>query len=270
MGELVFDIGLHNGDDTAYYLARGYDVVAVEANPDFCMAAEERFAAEIAEGRLTILSVGIAKQAGELTFWVSERSEWSSFDKTGATRIGVGASPITVPTVRFSDLLNEYSQPFYVKIDIEGTDTDCIQDLERCRSLPTNISFEGHTEIADDIQLLAKLDYIRFKFIRQNDFREITPENMHWHGFMRKLLSAVQNYQLIRGGLSTVHYRRYRINGRKFAYGSSGPLALELPGRWMNCAEAMAVVEHHYGVTRKLRTGPLEEWFDIHASRSTD
>jgi FkbM family methyltransferase len=269
MGDLVFDMGLHNGDDTAYYLARGYHVVAVEANPDSCMAAEERFAAQIAEGRLKILNVGIAKHTGELTFWVSERSEWSSFDKANATRVGVGASPIVVPTIQFSDLLNEYGQPFYVKIDIEGSDTDCIQDLERCRSLPTNISFEGHKEVADDIQLLAKLDYIRFKFVRQNDWHEITPENMHWHGFMRKLQSTL-DYPVIRGGLSTVHYRRRRINGLKCAYGSSGPLALELPERWMNCAEVLAVVEYHIAVSRKLRAGPLEEWFDIHASRGTD
>lgn len=30
---LVIDVGMHNGDDTAYYLHRGYRVVAIEANP---------------------------------------------------------------------------------------------------------------------------------------------------------------------------------------------------------------------------------------------
>ena len=30
---LVFDIGLNNGDDTAYYLHLGYRVIGVEANP---------------------------------------------------------------------------------------------------------------------------------------------------------------------------------------------------------------------------------------------
>src|ERR1017187_5025663 len=90
MADLIFDIGMHNGDDTAYYLASGYDVVAVEANPEFCAAARERSAAEIAAGRLTICNVGIAEQAGELEFWVSGRSEWSSFHKemaTGARRL---------------------------------------------------------------------------------------------------------------------------------------------------------------------------------------
>ena len=30
----IMDVGAHNGDDTAYYLHRGYRVVAVEASPD--------------------------------------------------------------------------------------------------------------------------------------------------------------------------------------------------------------------------------------------
>ena len=31
--DLIYDVGLFNGDDTAYYLYRGYDVVAIDANP---------------------------------------------------------------------------------------------------------------------------------------------------------------------------------------------------------------------------------------------
>ena len=267
MGELVFDIGLHNGDDTAYYLAHGYDVVAVEANPDFCAAAKKRFTAEVADGRLTIRNVGIANRAAELTFWVSERSEWSSFDKENATRTGVSAAPIVVPTVRFADLLNEYGQALYVKIDIEGNDSGCIRDLERCQSLPPYISFEGHVKIADDIRSLAKMGYVEFKFIRQNDWHEITPENIRWQGMVRKTLSSVQRYRLIEGCLMTIHYRRGRVNGWKCASGSSGPLARELPGRWMDYAEVLAVVEDHISVSNKLQTGPIGEWFDIHASQ---
>ena len=30
---LIFDIGFHKGEDTKYYLEKGYKVVAVEANP---------------------------------------------------------------------------------------------------------------------------------------------------------------------------------------------------------------------------------------------
>src|ERR1017187_2249171 len=105
MTDLVFDVGMHNGDDTAYYLASGYEVVAVEANPNLCEAAGLRFATEIADGRLTVRNVGIAEAAGELDFWVSENSDWSSFHREHATRAETGASSIRVPTITFSELL---------------------------------------------------------------------------------------------------------------------------------------------------------------------
>ena len=31
--KLVYDVGVHRGDDTAYYLHKGFRVVGVEANP---------------------------------------------------------------------------------------------------------------------------------------------------------------------------------------------------------------------------------------------
>jgi len=36
-GQLVFDIGLHGGDDAAYYVWRGYEVIGVDANPLLCL-----------------------------------------------------------------------------------------------------------------------------------------------------------------------------------------------------------------------------------------
>ena len=36
---LIIDVGMHNGDDTAFYLAKGFEVVAVEANAALVEAA---------------------------------------------------------------------------------------------------------------------------------------------------------------------------------------------------------------------------------------
>ena len=38
---LVFDVGLHRGEDTRFYLAKSFDVVAVEAMPDLARRAAE-------------------------------------------------------------------------------------------------------------------------------------------------------------------------------------------------------------------------------------
>lgn len=47
---LIIDVGMHNGQDTAFYLAKGFDVVALEANPVLVDAARIRFASEIESG----------------------------------------------------------------------------------------------------------------------------------------------------------------------------------------------------------------------------
>jgi hypothetical protein len=57
---------MNNGDDSAFYLKAGHRVVAIEANPLLCRAAEKRFAAEIASGRFAILNLAISDQPGEI------------------------------------------------------------------------------------------------------------------------------------------------------------------------------------------------------------
>jgi len=69
-----------------------------------------------------VLNVGIAEEDGTLEFWVSDWSEWSSFHKEQATRGGVSAHPVAVPTMCFADLLNKYPAALFAKIDIERND----------------------------------------------------------------------------------------------------------------------------------------------------
>jgi len=266
--DLIFDIGMNNGDDTAYYLACGYEVVAVEANPQFCESARGRFSTEVGDGRLTVRNIGISSHVGDLTFWVSERSEWSSFDKDLATRLAVPASPMTISTMRLCDLLNEYPPALYVKIDIEGSDSDAIRTLKHCSSPPSYISFEGHPAAATDIQLLSQLGYCAFKFVRQNDWRETTTDNMRWHSRKRKIRAFAANHSLLQKGLSHVRPRQVEANGWQFPAGSSGPLARELPGRWMDITETLAVVNHRRALDSTFEIdGPGAEWWDIHAAR---
>ena len=42
MSDLIYDIGMHEGEDSEFYLLKGFRVVAVEADPDLCQAAAER------------------------------------------------------------------------------------------------------------------------------------------------------------------------------------------------------------------------------------
>jgi len=64
MSELIYDVGMDNGDDSEFYLSKGFRVVAVEADPDLCRAAEERFEPFIRSGQLTIVNRAIVGKAG--------------------------------------------------------------------------------------------------------------------------------------------------------------------------------------------------------------
>jgi FkbM family methyltransferase len=267
---LVLDIGMHNGDDTAYYLHRGYQVLAVEASPSMCEMAERRFAGDIQAGHLTIRNVGIAEHAGELEFWVSSVMEWSSFHRANATKGGATATSIRVPTITFASLLDECPTPLYAKVDIEMNDSLCIRDLGCARDLPRYFSFEGHPDAERDIAALAALGYTRFQCVRQNDWRAVTPRSMPRHTAIRTAIVRLDRVpkvgHRVAGRIRAAHYRPRRVVGWRFNPGSSGPFGEDLPARWLTVDETVRVWDQRLAADRRLNAGGLGEWFDIHAA----
>ena len=67
--DLIFDIGAHSGQDTRYYLKKGFRVVAVEADPELCAALRRDFADALASARLILVEAAISDHAGEGTFY---------------------------------------------------------------------------------------------------------------------------------------------------------------------------------------------------------
>lgn len=197
--DLIFDVGLHTGDDTVYYLHRGFRVVAVEANPLYVKRAQERFAAEIKAGRLVVEPVGIGAQKGRAAFWLNDiHDDWNSFNEDFATHYRdpqylPHCHTIEVNVIPFSDLLAKHGVPFYLKSDIEGHDIYCLRALDRS-DLPTYISVESHRLAY--LERLYELGYRQFKWINQA------------------------------GG----HAPR---NGWVFPPGSSGPFGDDTPGDWL-------------------------------------
>jgi len=63
MTELVYDIGMGDGDDSLFYLLKGFRVVAVEADPSLCDAARVRLWAFIEKGQLTIVNRAVVAKA---------------------------------------------------------------------------------------------------------------------------------------------------------------------------------------------------------------
>ena len=45
--DLIYDVGMHQGEDTDYYLKKGFRVIAFEAEPNLVASCQKRFEVEI-------------------------------------------------------------------------------------------------------------------------------------------------------------------------------------------------------------------------------
>ena len=253
--ELIFDLGLNNGDDSAFYLSQGYRVVAVDANPLMVEQAKMQFRQEIESGALQVLNVGIAKSEGYADFWVcDDKPQFSSFFEGIASRDGLKCHRVQVPTVRFASLLRQYGVPYYLKIDIEGHDQTCLADLSGAH-LPRYISIESecpksrsHADPEEGLQVLSTLKtlgFCKFKLIDQYSFcslRRPTSLSYLLDTFARRFLDCPPfchfpaTYRLSRR-LKT----RSRLASKfkwEFPAGSSGVWGDDTPGRWLTYEQA--------------------------------
>jgi FkbM family methyltransferase len=172
--KLIYDVGMNHGQDTAAYLDAGYQVVAIEANPELYDECSEKFADAIKAHRLKILNIGIAETAGELPFYLNRHNDdWSSFlPEQGARPLDGKVTAheiITVKTVPFSLLLDLYGMPNYLKVDIEGHDHLCLEPL-RADYRPQFLSFEAQGHMVPWLDRLQGIGFTRFKFVRQNPY----------------------------------------------------------------------------------------------------
>src|SRR5215831_3946896 len=99
---LIYDVGMNNGDDTAFYLSKGHNVIAIEAIPELVEAAMNRFEEMTRSGRFTVLNLAIAEDASDRDFWVcDDMSPLSSLHRPLASRGGRKSHAIRVKCARF-------------------------------------------------------------------------------------------------------------------------------------------------------------------------
>jgi FkbM family methyltransferase len=275
--DLVYDIGMNNGDDTAHYLSRGFRVVAVEADPRLAAEAVDRFQEPLAAGRLTIVNAVIGPERGRSVFHFSEgnRGVWSSFDPKIAGREGIAVRSEEVECIRFRDLLEQHGSPWYLKVDIEGADRYCLADIDPLDP-PQYVSFEISEGRLADIFLLERCGYSRFKLIDQVvGFRAIRPPDLHTPAMARAACREVLKQQVRRvpgwrwarrllprrssGGGRQAHADDGA--GAEFRVSTSGPMPDRTAGDWMTVDE----VTYAWLYVRSLPN--RANWYDIHAAR---
>jgi FkbM family methyltransferase len=253
--ELIFDIGCHKGEDTSHYLNEGYSVVAVEANPKLVEYCSKKFEKYIATNRLTILNVGIANgEAPILPFYVNHQSsEWSSFDKEIGTRGSSRFEIINIPCTTTSNLFKTYGVPFYMKVDIEGNDYLCLNDIDSTGIKPAYVSCEAcHLSWLETLQ---EKGYTRFKLINQADrFKPLKlSQQKSW---------AYTKYQKVNRGIEKV---KKMINPEYGGGSASGPFGENTKGEWKCYEEIKKDYLNFYQNDLMTPINP-GSWLDFHAA----
>ena len=111
--KLIYDIGMHRGEDTEFYLSRGHRVVGVEANPTLVAGLRAKFASEIASGQLQLVDKAIAATAGHVQFAINDQfSIWGSISETFIEKLTARVKALKVghpldPATEIGPLIHE-------------------------------------------------------------------------------------------------------------------------------------------------------------------
>jgi FkbM family methyltransferase len=274
--DLVYDVGMHRGEDTDFYLKKGYRVVAFEADPALADECRRRFQGALVDGRLRIVEGAICNNAAATVpfyrnpfdrLWGTIRPDWVERN----LRLGAPSERIEVAVVDFSECLHEFGVPHYLKIDIEGADLLCVEALMGITPRPDYVSIESNkTDFAallHEFDLLSELGYRRFAVVQQ----------------------ALIHGRSYSGATRTGASLNYR-----FEDGASGPFGGDLPVPYRTREEAVETYRRifqqyrAYGDGSALRKSalgrlqlrlmrrlscivlrrPLPGWYDTHAALS--
>jgi FkbM family methyltransferase len=227
------DIGAFGGEDARFYLAKGFDVVSVEANKEFADKAISLNREAFEQGRYRVLNAAIAEQAGEVEFFVHRHGDWSSVKKNPRFR-PKQFTTIRVPALTADEVFRKYKTPYYVKIDIEGMEPAVIEAICRLKQKPNYVSFELGPASVGCAGHLHNAGYTRFKLVPQADVPKM------------KLPKPA------REGLPIDF---------TFTHVNSGPFGEETPGPWLSLRELegkLPQLDYSAGYS---------VWWDVHAAR---
>lgn len=285
MSQLIFDVGMHQGEDTGFYLAKGFTVVAIDADPRLIARATDQFSDAIRDGRLTLIGCAVGAEEGQSTFHLSEETLWNSMREDVASREQRNTETVTVRTRRLSDLLLEYGVPHYCKIDVEGMDATCLRTLEGAAQLPQFISVESEcggderplseAEALETFELLCRLGYRQFKLVDQMSLLPLTPTN----NIYRDRPSFIERARKRLGGQGYDYYNFWDVVERHrpllskaqsyvFPKGASGPFGDEIASGWLDPATAReTLLRHRREYFRTAGARNYGFWCDWHARR---
>ena len=228
---IIYDFGANAGQNLGYYLQKAARVVAVEANPVLCRMIEERFAAEIAAGRLIVENVVLLAHRGPPTtpFFIHRHNHvLSQLPPPAADKAGQFME-VVLPARHVVDVVAHHGPAHYIKIDIEHSDAAILRALLADGITPDYISAESH-DVAVFCLLVALGNYGAFKLVNGPSVQDV---------FAEHFIDTPQGRSI-----------------RTFPRHSAGPFGNDLPGPWLDTTALFQLLGRE-GLG----------WKDIHASR---
>jgi FkbM family methyltransferase len=274
---LIYDVGMHRGQDTDYYLKRGFKVVGFEANPDNAAACRRRFADAINSGRLTIVEGAISEKVStngngakikffrnkDHSFWGSSAEDWAYRNEV----MGTTSEIIEVSAVDLRKSFAEYGIPFYLKADIVGSEIICLRALLEFENKPDYLSIRSEKvifkKLEEEFKLFGQLGYNRFQAVQQ----DLTDFEFEFESAANEKIKHI------------------------FEEGASGIFGEDLPQKWKTREEILKdyrkifvlywlfgdysfLIQTEKGknfITQleRIARRPLPGWYDTHAKHST-
>jgi FkbM family methyltransferase len=232
---IIYDFGAGNGADLPYYLLKADRVVAVEANPVHCDEIRSHLAEPLTSGRLVVVNavLDVAPGSRDVPFYIHKTRPWLSQYPRPAAEQCAAFTETLLPARNVVDMIREYGDPYYVKIDLEHFDHVILRALFEQGIRPPYISAEAHTAEVFAI-LLA--------------------------------LGGYQSFKLVDGPTVRTRYRDRTISTTKgttkhsFAHAAAGPFGNDIDGPWMAPNPFLRLLGY-------AGLGARNTYKDIHASR---
>lgn len=281
--KLIYDVGMHLGEDAEFYLSKGYKVIAIDADPNLIKLAKSRFASDNKLMQIQFLNYAICDvDDTEFKFHLSEESIWNSLNLSISNRLNKYKESIIVTSKTLPSLFHEFGTPFYCKVDIEGTDEKCLLSLTGIQELPAFLSCESECvgenqtltdpEALSTLNILKDLGYSKFKLVDQLTLIPLAP-NKHFYKEEMYIQPKIGLLQKIKNKIIKKKQEDYHnyLSGKfsfKFKYGSSGPFGDDIEGEWVSYLIAKEMLLFHrndyFGLSNSNSFG---FWCDWHASR---
>jgi FkbM family methyltransferase len=150
-GELVFDIGANHGSKTATFLSLGARVVAVEPDEINQDVLKQKFLRRrLARRPVIIVDKAVSDRNAVETMWIDAPGsakntfsrKWVETLRRDTNRFGKRldfAHQKAIETVTLEQLIATHGRPFFVKIDVEGSEPRVLRGL---KSTVPYLSFE--------------------------------------------------------------------------------------------------------------------------------